>query len=563
MLNPALPDSVNVRPALWALVALVLLAASPISDNDAAPDAGFASLAPHVFSVANQDTITSHSDESRLAWRSTFYEALVEADIANNGSTAASGSYTVSVAPSLSSILRSVPSSDSTSADTLTWQVSFSGPVRSVDPTDFAVSGTTATVRSVTANADSSGFSVEVYGGDLNSLNGTVGLSLSSSEDITNAAGQSLSSTTGTLESYELDNTAPGLSITLAPATDSDSVIATFTFTESITGFTSDDISVTGGVKGSFTTVTTNSVWALSIAATGTVDVSVAANAATDQVGLSSTAASGSYTVSVAPSLSSILRSVPSSDSTSADTLTWQVSFSGPVRSVDPTDFAVSGTTATVRSVTANADSSGFSVEVYGGDLNSLNGTVGLSLSSSEDITNAAGQSLSSTTGTLESYELDNTAPGLSITLAPATDSDSVIATFTFTESITGFTSDDISVTGGVKGSFTTVTTNSVWALSIAATGTVDVSVAANAATDQVGLSSTAASGSYTVSVAPSLSSILRSVPSSDSTSADTLTWQVSFSGPVRSVDPTDFAVSGTTATVRSVTANADSSGFS
>ena len=48
--------------------------------------------------------------------------------------------------PNIETILRKAPTSEHTDADTLTWLLTFTEHVTNVDPTDFVVSGTTATL---------------------------------------------------------------------------------------------------------------------------------------------------------------------------------------------------------------------------------------------------------------------------------------------------------------------------------------------------------------------------------------------------------------------------------
>ncbi len=48
--------------------------------------------------------------------------------------------------PNFQTILRKAPTSEHTDADTLTWLLTFTEHVRNVDPTDFVVSGTMATL---------------------------------------------------------------------------------------------------------------------------------------------------------------------------------------------------------------------------------------------------------------------------------------------------------------------------------------------------------------------------------------------------------------------------------
>ncbi len=98
--------------------------------------------------------------------------------------------------PRVSSIVRFNPSTYFTSADTLTWRVSFDEAVSNVDATDFSRSGTTATL-SVNA-VNSLWYDVTLAGGDLAELNGSVVLSFSATQNITDIVGNPLTNTTPT-----------------------------------------------------------------------------------------------------------------------------------------------------------------------------------------------------------------------------------------------------------------------------------------------------------------------------------------------------------------------------
>ena len=83
--------------------------------------------------------------------------------------------------PKIETITRKAPTSEQTDADTLTWLLTFTEAVTSVDPTDFVVSGTTAPLALSPLALDEEGCSVQwdaaLSGGDLAHLNGTVTLS--------------------------------------------------------------------------------------------------------------------------------------------------------------------------------------------------------------------------------------------------------------------------------------------------------------------------------------------------------------------------------------------------
>ena len=101
-----------------------------------------------------------------------------------------------------------------TSADTLTFRVTFSEGVENAGTADFAVTGaTTAAATSTTVVAGNAAqYVVTVGGGSLAGYNGTVGLIFSSGQDIQDSVGHALNATLPTGNSYEtyiLDNTAP------------------------------------------------------------------------------------------------------------------------------------------------------------------------------------------------------------------------------------------------------------------------------------------------------------------------------------------------------------------
>lgn len=112
-------------------------------------------------------------------------------------------------APRATSFARQSPSVGTTDADQLVFRVIFSQPVSRVSAEDFQVIGTTATVASVSEVSGSGGrqFDVHVSGGDLASLNGTVGLIFAAGQDIIGLSGNGLVSTEpSTKETFTVAN---------------------------------------------------------------------------------------------------------------------------------------------------------------------------------------------------------------------------------------------------------------------------------------------------------------------------------------------------------------------
>ena len=101
-------------------------------------------------------------------------------------------------APTVVSIERQSPTTAMTDEDTLTWRVTFDdagGGFVSADTADFQVTGTTATITSVSEDAAGNIFDVTASGGNLKSLTGPVTLTIRNDHDITDDSGNELAST--------------------------------------------------------------------------------------------------------------------------------------------------------------------------------------------------------------------------------------------------------------------------------------------------------------------------------------------------------------------------------
>ena len=128
----------------------------------------------------------------------------------SNTANATTATVTDTTAPTVTSITRQDPTSSPTSSDTLTWRVTFSETVESVDPADFVITGTTATLT-VTAVTNSV-YDVTASGGNLASVNETVTLAFATDQNIVDPSDNALTATTPTGandHTFELDNAVP------------------------------------------------------------------------------------------------------------------------------------------------------------------------------------------------------------------------------------------------------------------------------------------------------------------------------------------------------------------
>ena len=279
--------------------------------------------------------------------------------------------YTIdAISPSLTSITRNSPTTETTSETSLDFAVTFSEDVTGVDATDFVISQDSTGTGSITLTGSDNVYYVTVSAVQ----DGTYNLDLvSSGHGITDEASNPLTDTTPTgadhtytVNTVPADTTAPTLSSIersspVTESTDSQTLIYKVTFSEDVTGVTQSDFALSSDSTGAANSVTSisgsGSQYFVTVSATqdGTYNLDLissghgiedaAENPLTDT---SSTGADETYTVSTvvadttAPRLSSIERFNPSNATTSSQTLVYEVTFSEDVTGVDTTDFALS-----------------------------------------------------------------------------------------------------------------------------------------------------------------------------------------------------------------------------
>ncbi|WP_446830455.1 fibronectin type III domain-containing protein [Candidatus Foliamicus sp.] len=290
-------------------------------------------------------------------------------------------------APRVASIVRHDPPTSPTNAVTLTWRVTFSEAVVNVSDDDFHVGGTDGTETATAVGTDGTTWDVNVAGGNLVVLAGTVNLEFVQGQDIEDTAGNALTDTTPTGtndDTYLLDRTPPHVT--------------------SIHRYDSE----TGNTDAKSPTNRDSVQW------------SVQYNESMRNSGAGSAAA---YTVTFVPAI------------TQEPTLTVTPAADDPNVCGDLTPYVVN---------------------ISGGALADYNGTATLTLNHAQ-VTDCVGNTLRNRTpprGNQITYELDNTAPTVAITGVSGTVNAAVDATFTFSESVTGFEAGDITLTNADASDF-------------------------------------------------------------------------------------------------------------
>ncbi len=281
---------------------------------------------------------------------------------------------------------------------------------------------------------------------------------------------------------FTVDNTVPSVVITSTPSanpTNANSITYTFTFSEAVTGFTIDDITVSNGNKVSFVVADTSTYMLLvNSVADGTQTVSVLAGVCQDSVGNNNTSAGRTVTIDrTVPTVS--ITATPSANPTNASSITYTFTFSEAVTGFTADDIAVlNGIKGTFEATSTSVYTL---VVTYLADGEQ---TVGLSAGVCTDTAGNGNTSVSRT------VTIERMGPTATITASTSdiTNATSITYTIQFTKPVTGFTVNDITVTNGEKDAFT-AESSTKYTLVVTNTGTTTqtITIPAGACKDSTG----------------------------------------------------------------------------
>lgn len=284
------------------------------------------------------------------------------------------------------------------------------------------------------------------------------------------------------------DATAPSVAITSSAGGSviNSAFTATFTFSESVTGFTAGDVTATNATVGAMSS-SSGAIYTAVVTPTsdGTVTLDVAANAAQDAAGnVSGAAPTFTTTFDATPPSVVITSNVAGSTTNSAFTATF--TFSEVVSGFAASDVMVTNGTLGVLSASSEL---AYTVVI----TPTSNGAVTLDVPANAAQDNAGN---SSTVASQFSTIYDASAPSIVITsdITGAITNSAFTATFTFSEDVTGFALNDIVVANATV-SVLSSSNNAVYTATITpvSDGVVTVDVAANVAEDTAGNANTEA----------------------------------------------------------------------
>ena len=296
------------------------------------------------------------------------------------------------------------------------------------------------------------------------------------------------------------DTTAPSVTVSVPSGTQNGTFDATITFSETVSGFTQSDVSLSGSAASitSWRANSGNTVYTATITptASGTVTIGVAANVATDAANNQNTAAtSKSVTVSVDTTSPDVTVSVPSGVQNGAFSAT--ITFTESVSNFVQSDVSLRGSAASITSWRANSGNTVYTATI----TPTASGTVTIGVTANVATDAANNQNTAATSKTV-SVDVDK--PSVTIGVPSGTQTSAFNATITFTESVSNFVQSDVSLRGSAASitSWRANSSNTIYTatITLTASGTVTIGVAANVATDAANNANTAAT-SKTVTV--------------------------------------------------------------
>ncbi|MGA2499687.1 MAG: hypothetical protein ABSH20_18270, partial [Tepidisphaeraceae bacterium] len=501
-------------------------------------------------------------------------------DAAGNTSLASTSTVNTitfaSLGPSVT-INQAAAQADPTNVASIDFTVVFSAPVTGFTNTGVLLGGTagatTAVVTPVGVNGDT--YIVTVTG---MTQTGTVIATIAGAA-ATDGGGDGNTASTSTDNTVTYDITAPGVTVTLAPAqpdpTGATPINFRVTFNEPVTGFTNAGVTLDGTAPGTLIAVVTPvgvngdtyNVAVSGMTGPGTVSVSIPADAAQDLAGNSNTASVDvANTVNfdnVVPNVT-INKAVGQASPTNNSPINFTAVFDKPVTGFTGADVALAGTAgATTAAVTpVGVDGMTYNVAVSG---MTGPGTVIATIPAGVAL-DLAGNGNTVSTSTDNTVNFDNVVPTVTIEQAAAQVDPAHLSpinfTVVFSKPVSGFTSGGVALSGSA-GATTAVVTGAGTTYNVAVSGmtgpgTVIATVTAGAASDASGnanLASTSVDNTVTFdNVAPAVT-VNQAVAQADPTAVASADFTVVFSKPVTGFTSAGVVIGGTAgATTAAVT---------
>jgi large repetitive protein len=399
--------------------------------------------------------------------------------------------YSVSGSDNIKPVCQSITlvGSPAANATSVSFTVTFDETVSNVTTGDFTVSTVTGNASGTVSGVSGSGASYTVTVNTTTATAGSFRLNLNANTDIIDAYGNG-NGTNGTVAAFTtggthtMDRINP--TVTISSAQTSPTNVASITinilFSESVTGFDINDVTVSSGTKSNFSG--SGNSYSLLVAPTvdGAITVGIAANVAVDAAANNNNAATNFVITSDRTSPTVSISGV--TGTTNAASIPLTITFSESVTGFVVGDITVSGGTLN----TFAGSGTTYTVNL----VPTTNGTVSVNISGGV-ATDGPGNG--NAAAAQYSIVYDNVQPTVSITAATPnpTNSNSIPVTVTFSESVINFIQGDVTLGNCSINSFSGTGTTYTFNVVPSSNGTITVNVNATVATDTAGNANTAA----------------------------------------------------------------------
>ena len=458
---------------------------------------------------------------------------------------------------------------DPTGASPITFTVVFSEAVAGFTAADVTLGGTVGGTLAAAVSGAGPTYTVSVTG---MSGGGTVTASVVASA-ATDPAGNASAASTSTDNTVTFDGVAPTVTINQAVGqVDPDNtspIIFTVVFSETVTGFASNDVTITGTAGGTKAvaisgTGPTYTATVTGMTTSGTVIATIAPNRVLDLLGnnnLASTSTDNTVTWDVTVPTVTVNQAVGQVDPDNTSPIIFTVVFSETVTGFTNTDVAIGGTAGGTKLVAISGTGPTYTATVTG---MTTSGTVIATIAANQ-VQDLAGNNNTVATFTDNSVTWDVTVPTVTINQAAGqvdpTGASPITFTVVFSEAVAGFTAADVTLGGTVGGTLAAAVSGAGPTYTVSVTGmsgggTVTASVVASAATDPAGNASAASTSTdNTVTfdgVAPTVT-VNQAVGQVDPDNTSPIIFTVVFSETVTGFASNDVTITGTAGGTKAV----------
>jgi hypothetical protein len=348
-----------------------------------------------------------------------------------------------------------------------------------------------------------------------------------------------------------------------ADPTSASPIVFTAVFNQSVTGFQTGDVTLSGTAGATTATVigsgSTYTINVMGMTSSGTVIATIAANVVTDGNSAStSTDNTVSYTAETVKPSVTVEQGPSQSDPATAGPIVFRAVFSEPVTGFADGDVTLGGTAG---ATTANVTGSGttYTISVTG---MTQPGTVTASIAANRVTDLVGNQNVASTSvdnSVTYNPPVDTTKPTVTVEQGPGqadpTTTSPVVFRAVFSEAVTGFASGDVTL-GGTAGATTASisgsgTTYTISVTGMTQTGTVTASIGAGKVTDAAGNGNTASTSAdnavtYTFTTTRPSVKVEQASAQGDPTTSSPVLFTAVFSEPVSGFAPGDVTLAGT-----------------